>query len=163
MNDNYTDPEVTRRLPQEHWIALLRRGLDPVFIPTPDRSLFEYVVWLGGEGRMLSNLQFDYATSRDAIAFYMKNVNRLPEISPARLVMVAEIIRDNSKDRAAAMLDQMLLRDRSARSRPGTGLVQVLLWPRRPPKRTPRPPPAHRVEARQSRLPWLKPQPVGPA
>ncbi len=137
LNLNYTDPEVTRLLPQEHWTALLRRGLDPVFIPTPDRALFEYVVWRGGEGRMLNNLQFDYPTSRDAIAFYVQNVNRLPELSPGRLVRIAEIIRDYPKD--AEMLDRMLSvtdqRDLGLQS----SLVQVLLWPRRPPKRGPRP------------------------
>ena len=137
LNLNYTDPEVTRLLPQEHWTALLRRGIDPVFIPTPDRAFFEYVVWLGGEGRMLNNLQFDYPTSRDAIAFYVQNVNRLPELSPGRLVWIAEIIRDYPKD--AEMLDRMLSvtdqRDLGLQS----SLVQVLLWPRRPPKRGPRP------------------------
>ena len=137
LNLNYTDPEVTRLLPQEHWTALLRRGIDPVFIPTPDRAFFEYVVWLGGEGRMLNNLQFDYPTSRDAIAFYVQNVNRLPELSPGRLVWIAEIIRDYPKD--AEMLDRMLSvtdqRDLGLQS----SFVQVLLWPRRPPKRGPRP------------------------
>ena len=137
LNLNYTDPEVTRLLPQEHWTALLRRGLDPVFIPTPDRALFEYVVWLGGEGRMLNNLQFDYATSRDAIAFYVQNVNRLPELSPGRLVWIAEIIRDYPKD--AEMLDRMLSVTDQRDLGLEPSLVQVLLWPRRPPKRRPRP------------------------
>ena len=137
LNLNYTDPEVTRLLPQEHWTALLRRGLDPVFIPTPDRVLFEYVVWLGGEGRMLNNLQFDYATSRDAIAFYVQNVNRLPELSPGRLVWIAEIIRDYPKD--AEMLDRMLSVTDQRDLGLEPSLVQVLLWPRRPPKRRPRP------------------------
>ena len=50
MNMNYTDPEVTRRLPQDHWIALLRRGLDPVFIPTPDPSLFQDTYMAGRRG-----------------------------------------------------------------------------------------------------------------
>ena len=159
MNENYTDPEVTRLLPQEHWIALLRRGLDPVYIPTPPRSLFEYVVWLSGEGRMLSNLQFNYPTSRDAIAFYVQNVNRLPEISPARVVMVAEIIRDNSKDQAARMLDQMLLDTDQRDLGLETGLVQSLLWPRRPPKRTPKPPPVHRFRPPEQ-APVVDPEPV---
>ena len=86
---------------------------------------------------MLNNLQFDYATSRDAIAFYVQNANRLPELSPGRLVRIAEIIRDYPKD--AEMLDRMLSvtdqRDLGLQS----SLVQVLLWPRRPPKRGPRP------------------------
>ena len=137
LNLNYTDPEVTRLLPQEHWTALLRRGLDPVFIPTPDRVLFEYVVWLGGEGRMLNNQQFDYATSRDAIAFFVQNVNRLPELSPGRLVWIAEIIRDYPKD--AEMLDRMLSVTDQRDLGLEPSLVQVLLWPRRPPKRRPRP------------------------
>ncbi|MGP0002635.1 MAG: hypothetical protein ACLPKW_33555, partial [Acetobacteraceae bacterium] len=143
LNLNYTDPEVTRLLPQEHWTALLRRGLDPVFIPTPDRALFEYVVWLGGEGRMLNNRQFDYPTSRDAIAFYVQNVNRLPELSPGRLVWIAEIIRDYPKD--ADMLDRMLSVTDQRDLGPEPSLVQVLLWPRRPPKR--RPGPARRQDA----------------
>ena len=86
---------------------------------------------------MLNNLQFDYATSRDAIAFYVQNVNRLPELSPGRLVWIAEIIRDYPKD--AETLDRMLSvtdqRDLGLQS----SLVQVLFWPRRPPKRGPRP------------------------
>ena len=45
-------------------------------------------MWLGGEGRMLNNLQFDYPTSRDAIAFYVQNANRLPELSPGQLVRI---------------------------------------------------------------------------
>ena len=87
---------------------------------------------------MLSDLQFDYATSRDAMNFYINNANRLPEITPARLVMLAEIIRDNSKDRAATMLDQMLTLTDQRDLGLATGQVQVLLWPRRP-KRTSRP------------------------
>ena len=162
LNLNYTDPEVTRLLPQEHWTALLRRGLDPVFIPTPDRALFEYVVWLGGEGRMLNNLQFDYATSRDAIAFYVQNVNRLPELSPGRLVWIAEIIRDYPKD--AERLDRMLSVTDQRDLGLEQSLVQVLLWPRRPPKRRPRP--ARRQDAplrapqQATVAPELTPKPI---
>jgi hypothetical protein len=140
LNLNYCDPAITRELPQEHWRALIRRGLNPTYIPTDDLYLFQYVVWLGGEGRMLRSLQFDYATSRDAIEFYCRHINRLPEISPARLVMIAEVIRDNpNRDRRAEALDNMLLATDQRPSLILGSMVQVLLWPRKPPRRRPKP------------------------
>jgi hypothetical protein len=30
VNENYTDPKVTAKLPQKDWQALIRRGVDPI-------------------------------------------------------------------------------------------------------------------------------------
>jgi hypothetical protein len=67
----------------------------------------------------------------------VQNVNRLPELSPGRLVWIAEIIRDYPKD--GEMLDRMLSVTDQRDLGLEPSLVQVLLWPRRPPKREPRP------------------------
>jgi hypothetical protein len=133
-NLNYRDQQVIAQLPQEHWAALVRRRIDPVWIPIhgrDGRDLFEHTIWTATEGRMLRNHQFDYATSRKAINYYITHVHRLVDLSPARLIMLAEEFRD-TKDRVLleANLNQMLASDDLRPNlRLEQSMVQVLLWP----------------------------------
>lgn len=134
-NLNYLDEAVTSHLPKEHWLALLRRGIDPAYIDTSNEmSLFQYVVHLGGDGKMLRAHQHTYDAASRAMAFYIQNATRLPDISAGRLSMIADTIRDGRLD----ALDRMLGKDavRDLQLEPAT--VQVLLWPKRPPKRRPK-------------------------
>jgi hypothetical protein len=95
---------------------------------------------------MLRSHQVDYATARDTIAFFVQNVNRLVDITPARLIMIAAAIRDAGADqtrrdqRLGLMLRQT---DQRPRLRLEQSMVQALLWPRKPPK------PKKRHDARQ--------------
>jgi hypothetical protein len=140
-NLNYQDPAITKDLPPEHWMALLRRGIDPVWIPTHGRDgldLFEHTYWMATEGNMLKSLQFTYEVARDAVRFYLENIHLLPEISPACLVRIATTIREAGTDkvRCEARLGQMLL---PTDQRPKLVLeqptIQSLLWPKKPPTR----------------------------
>ena len=140
-NLNYQSEEVTCQLPKDHWLALLRRGIDPVYVEIGGKDgldLFQYTVGLATEGQMLRSHQVDYATARDAVAFYVQNANRLVEITPARLMMIATAIRDAGADKSRR--DQhlgLMLRqtDQRPRLQLDPSMVQALLWPRRPPKR----------------------------
>ena len=139
-NLNYQDPAVTAQLPQEHWLALLRRGIDPVYIDTTDQMLlFQFVIHLASDGKMLRNHQHTYDVARDTLAFYIQNANRLIDITAGRLLLIADTIRNtHDKTALAARLAQMLRKDnqRDVQLEPAT--VQVLLWPKRPPKRRPK-------------------------
>jgi hypothetical protein len=140
-NLNYQNEEVTSQLPRDHWLALLRRGIDPIYIETGGNDgldQFQYTVGLATDGQMLRSHQVDYATARDTIAFFVQNVNRLVDITPARLIMIAAAIRDAGADqtrrdqRLGLMLRQT---DQRPRLRLEQSMVQALLWPRKPPKR----------------------------
>jgi hypothetical protein len=134
-NLDYTDPAVTSQLPKEHWRALVRRGLDPVYIDTSDEMLlFLFVVHLGSDGKMLKAHQHTYSTASRAMNFYIENVNRLPDTSAGRLLMIAEAIRDNRLDALDRMLTKTAVRDLQLEP----SIVQVILWPKRPPKRRPK-------------------------
>jgi hypothetical protein len=145
-NLNYQSEEVTCQLPKDHWLALLRRGIDPVYVEIGGNDgldLFQYTVGLATEGQMLRSHQVDYATARDAVAFYVQNANRLVDITPARLMMIATAIRDAGADKSRR--DQrlgLMLRqtDQRPRLQLDQHMVQALLWPRRPPKRKKRQP-----------------------
>jgi hypothetical protein len=74
---------------------------DPVYVEIGGNDgldLFQYTVGLATEGQMLRSHQVDYATARDAVAFYVQNANRLVDITPARLMMIATAIRDRMKE-----------------------------------------------------------------
>ena len=85
-------------LPQEHWNALVGRGIDPIWIPTDGRDgldLFEYTHHTATEGNMLRSLHFTWEVSRAAMQFYVEKIHTLVDIHPRRLVMIAQTIRDN--------------------------------------------------------------------
>jgi hypothetical protein len=162
-NLNYRDPKVIAQLPQEHWAALVRRRIDPVWIPIDGRDgldIFEYTIWIATEGRMLRNHQFDYATSRKAINYYISHVHRLVDLSPARLIMLAEEFRD-TKDRVLleANLNQMLaIEDLRPKLKLGQSMIQVLLWPAQKPI-----PPWKRKAPRVRAVPsGLQTEPINP-
>ena len=157
-NLNYRDPKVIAQLPQEHWAALIRRGIDPVWIPVDGRyglDLFEYTIWLASEGRMLRSHQIDYATSRKAINYFIAHVHHLIDITPARLIMIAEEFRD-TKDRVLleSNLNGMLeAEDKRPKLKLEQSMIQVLLWPAQ--KRIP-------AWKRKAHQPPPKPRPTGP-
>jgi hypothetical protein len=157
-NKNYQDMEVIRDLPQEHWLALVGRGLDPIWIPTDGDhglDLFCFTHWLGTEGNMLRSKQFTYDVSRRAIAYYVAKVNYLVDISPRRLVMIAQTVANNrDPDKCERALAQMLRQtDQRPKLRIPQTWVQVggLLLSRQPP------PPKH---LRQQRPSAAKPEPT---
>ena len=120
---------------EEHWRALVRRGLDPVYIDTSDEMLlFLFVVHLGSDGKMLKAHQHTYSTASRAMNFYIENRNRLPDISAGRLLMIADAIRDNRLDALDRMLTKTAVRDLQLEP----SILQVILWPKRPPKRRPK-------------------------
>ncbi len=135
-NRNYQDEAVVADLPQEHWQALVGRGIDPVWVPTEGndgRDLFEFTHWNATKNGMLRSLQFTYEVARVAVQYYVENIHRLVDIHPRRLVMIAEAIRDNpNPDRRMSRLNQML---RLVDQRPKLIVPQtrVLIWPTRPP------------------------------
>jgi hypothetical protein len=151
-NINYTDSAVASGL-SEHFLALVSKGLDPIWIPSDKEhdgfGLFVYTHWLATEGNALRSEQYTYDVARRAVSFYTEYVNRLIDISPRRLSMIARIIRDNpDPGQCALRLDQMLRPDDQ---RPKLHLpeswIPVLLWPDNPPRRPdpaspPEPPPA---------------------
>jgi hypothetical protein len=97
--------------------------------------LFQHTIWTATEGRILRNHQFDYATSRKAINYYISHVHRLVDLSPARLIMLAEEFR-NTNDRVLleANLNQMLATDDlRPKLKLEQSMVQVLLWPAQKP------------------------------
>ena len=135
-NRNYQDEAVIADLPQEHWRALVGRGIDPVWVPTDGnegRDLFGYTYWCATEDGMLRSLQFTYDVARAAVQFYVESIHRLVDIHPRRLVMIAEAIRDNPiPDRRMVRLNQML---RPVDQRPKLIVPRtwVLIWPKLPP------------------------------
>ena len=79
-NKNYQDPRIIAELPQEHWNALVGRGIDPIWIPTDGRDgldLFEYKHHTATEGNMLRSLHFTWEESRAAVQFYVDTSMRL--------------------------------------------------------------------------------------
>ena len=114
----------------------MRRGIDPVYIDTSGRNVALPVAsfTFGCDGKMLRSHQFTYDVASRAMAFYIQNANRLPDISAGRLLMIADAIRDGRLD----ALDRMLRKDNLRDLRLEPAIVQVLLWPKRPPKRKPK-------------------------
>jgi hypothetical protein len=128
-------------LPRDHWLALLRRDIDPIYIETG-----------GNDGWTNSSTRSDWppkARCCGRIKSIMqlrairplsssRTVNRLVDITPARLIMIAAAIRDAGADqtrrdqRLGLMLRQT---DQRPRLRLEQSMVQALLWPRKPPKR----------------------------
>ena len=96
--------------------------------------LFLFVVHLGSDGKMLKAHQHTYSTASRAMNFYIENRNRLPDISAGRLLMIADAIRDNRLDALDRMLTKTAVRDLQLEP----SIVQVILWPKRPPKRRPK-------------------------
>jgi hypothetical protein len=98
-----------------HFRALLSRGLDPIWIDTSDSvELFEYVVWLATEGGMLNKEGFSRAASEEAVNWFIRNRNRVKELSPRQIVRAAGIIKyfGNDEKTKQALLGLMIGRDR---------------------------------------------------
>ena len=149
---------------QEHWHALVGRGLDPVWIPTQThegRDLFLHVHYMATEKGMLRSLQFNYEVARATVEFYVLNVHRLIDIHPRRLVMIAEKIRDDPDPAKRERVLSHMLRDTDQRPKlilPRTWVsmdhTPNLFWPKQPP------PPKHLRHAKIAELCVRKPEPA---
>ena len=101
------------------------------------RDVFLLTHWLATVGGSLRSEGYSYEEARRAIEFYVCNVNRLIDIPPRRLSLIAKVIRNaaNPTERDEA-LERML---RSSDQRPRLILpepwVRVMLWPQDPPTR----------------------------
>jgi hypothetical protein len=138
VNENYRDPQVIAKLPRLHWEALVRRGIDPVWVPTDGREgldLFEYTYHKATDGKMLRSLNYTYDVSRLAINFFVQHADRLLDITPGRLDLIARVFRDTqSRCQRERDLEQMLATELlRPKLKLGSSLVQVLLWPRTKP------------------------------
>jgi hypothetical protein len=145
-NVNWTDPAVFGSTP-EHFKALVSKGLDPLWIPNDAEhdglAVFQYAHWLATEGKGLRSLGFPYEVARDAIAFYVNNVQRLIDICPRRLTQIAEVIRSNVNPGERDLRLRSMLRPDAQRPKlilPHTW-SQVLLWSHDPPQSKAPPPP----------------------
>jgi hypothetical protein len=145
-NVNWTDPAVFGSTP-EHFKALVSKGLDPLWIPNDAEhdglAVFQYAHWLATEGKGLRSLGFPYEVARDAIAFYVNNVQRLIDICPRRLTQIAEVIRSNVNPGERDLRLRSMLRPDAQRPKlilPHTW-SQVLLWSHDPPQPKAPPPP----------------------
>ena len=157
-NRNYQDPQVIRELPEQHWNALVGRGLDPLWVPTEGNEgldLFCLTHWLATEGNMLRSLQFTWDVSRRAVEYYVEHIHTLVDIHPRRLVMIAQTVANNrDPDKCERALAQMLRQtDQRPKLRIPQTWVQVgsLLLSRQPP------PPKH---LRQQHPSAAKPEPT---
>lgn len=114
-NLNLTDEKIIAEKMLPHFRALLSRGLDPIWIDTSDSvELFEYVVWLATEGGMLNKEGFSRAASEEAVNWFIRNRNRVKELSPRQIVRAAGIIKNfgNDEKTKQALLGLMIGRDR---------------------------------------------------
>ncbi len=101
-------------------------------------ALFCYVVWRATEQNLLRRLGYKYEVSRQAVNFFVTHANRLVDLCPRRLELIAEAFAAHQPAAALeAQLNSMLAKDdirpklrmeRSWVTVPGG----ILLWPDQP-------------------------------
>ena len=139
-NINYTDPAVVAGL-STHFLPLVSKGLDPLWIPNDaehdGRDVFLATHYLATEGKMLVSEGYPYWIARDAVAFYVRNVNRLIDIPPRRLSQIAYVIRYNPDraERERRLNDMLRPTDQRPKLKLEASWIPVLLWPEQPPRR----------------------------
>jgi hypothetical protein len=139
-NLNYCDPAIVAGL-SPHFSALVSKGLDPSWIPNDaehdGRDVFFTTHYLATEGKMLRSQGYSYLAARDAVEFYVRNVNRLTDIPPRRLSLIAKVIRDNPDpaEREARLNDMLRPTDQRPKFKLEPSWIPVLLWPHSPPRR----------------------------
>ena len=127
-NTNYTDPAVLAKL-GDHFAPLIARGLNPFWIRDDaehdNHDLFLYVYHLATEENLLRSMGFPYEVSRKAVNFYVTHANRLVDLCPRRLELIAKAFAADQPPAALAIRyrdprrRQFELRtDRSARRSP---------------------------------------------
>jgi hypothetical protein len=126
----------------DHFAALIARGLNPFWV-RDDREhdhcdLFLYVIWQATEGNLLRGLGYKYQVSRQAVNYYVTHSDRLLDLCPRRLELIARAFA--AKQPAAALeaqLTSMLSKDSiRPRLKVDQSWVTVpggtLLWPEQP-------------------------------
>jgi hypothetical protein len=95
-NTDFTDRKL-RKMIAEHFDPLVAR-IEPV--PhyrrrrTRQSAVFEWVLWLATEKNLLRNLGFPYGVSRRTVNFYIEHANRLRDLSPRRMELLAVLFRE---------------------------------------------------------------------
>lgn len=159
-NTNYTDPAVLAKV-GDHFEPLIARGLNPFWIRDDaehdHRDLFLYVHYKATEENLLRGLGFPYEVSRKAVNFYVTHADRLLDLCPRRLELIALAF---AADQPPAALEAELTSMAPSVIRPNIKLPAswvtvpdgVLLWPERPFSKTKRPvegEPPRRVRRRE--------------
>ncbi len=146
-NTNYTDPSVLAKL-GDHFAPLIARGLNPFWIRDDaehdHRDLFLYVHWLATEQNLLRSMGFTYEVSRKAVNFYVSHANRLVDLCPRRLELIATAFAANQPP---AALEAELSSMAPSIIRPKLTLPAawvtvpdgILLWPEQPFSKTKHP------------------------
>jgi hypothetical protein len=94
-NTNYANPAVLAKL-GDHFAPLIARGLNPFWIRDDaehdHRDLFLCVHHLATEENLLRSMGFPYEVSRKAVNFYVTHANRLVDLCPRRLELIAKAL-----------------------------------------------------------------------
>jgi hypothetical protein len=140
-NTNYADPAVLAKL-GDHFAPLIARGLNPFWIRDDaehdHHDLFLYVYHLATEENLLRSMGFQYEVSRKAVNFYLTHANRLVDLCPRRLELIAKAFTADQPP--AALEAELNSMTPSAIIRPKLRLPAswvsvpdgVLLWPEQP-------------------------------
>jgi hypothetical protein len=140
-NTNYADSAVLAKL-GDHFAPLIARGLNPFWIRDDaehdHHDLFFYVHHLATEENLLRSMGFPYEVSRKAVNFYVTHANRLVDLCPRRLELIAKAFAADQP--AAALEAELNSMAPSAIIRPKLRLPAswvsvpdgVLLWPEQP-------------------------------
>jgi hypothetical protein len=139
-NTNYTDAKVLAKL-GDHFAPLIARGLNPFWIRDDvehdHRDLFLYVHYKATEENLLRSLGFPYDVSRKAVNFFVTHADRLIDLGPRRLELIAKAF---AADLPSAALEAELHSMAPTVIRPNlklpTSWITVpdgaLLWPEQP-------------------------------
>jgi hypothetical protein len=160
-NTNYADPAVLTRL-GDHFAPLIARGLNPFWIRDDaehdHRDLFLCVHHLATEENLLRSMGFPYEVSRRAVNFYVTHVNRLVDLCPRRLELIAKAFATDQPPAALeaelnSMAPSILIRPKLRLPASWVSVPDgVLLWPEQPFSKT-KPPvegdPPRRIRRRE--------------
>lgn len=141
-NTNFADPALRAKL-ADSFAPLVARGLSPFWIRDDRehdyRDLFLYVWYMATEKNLLRAMGFPYEVSRQAVNFYVANANRLIDLPPRRLELIARCFAAKVPQAARdAELESMLPKggDQRPKLRLPSSWVTVpsgtLLWPEQP-------------------------------
>jgi hypothetical protein len=137
-NENYNDLAARKTL-SVHFDPLVARGLDPWWIGdhrgNDNRALVEYTYWLVTEANLLRAMGFKYEHTRAAINFYLSNVNRLIDVPPRRVELIARAFANPVPTLRDASLSAMLAQSDLRPKLRLESQISVMLWPETPWKR----------------------------
>ena len=127
-NINYTDPRNIDPEMRPHWKAMESRGLDPIWIDSPDdEDLFAYIVWLVVERNMLRN---EEGLKRDineaALNWFIEHRNHVKELSPRCLVQVAQTFKNYPGEDKRKVMLSLKLTEEPIRKIPGIPPMKIV-------------------------------------